>query len=329
MTLQKVARLAGVSVSTASKALTNSKEVSAETKLLVQNAAEKLGYFNENKRRKLENRKTDCPTVGIICPEIISVYYSETVTRLCRKISERGGRASVFISEFDNACQSDILRRCVAENSIDGVISLDSGEENISSPSFLPTVYLCRAVGQNCVFNDYEKGISDAVFYLKERGHTALAFAGEPLTRSKQLCFEKALTVHSLACPPEFLFCEAGRFELSGKRAAEKILRLSERPTAVLCAYDEIAYGLISTLRGAGIRIPEDISVIGINDIPTSKYLDTPLTTLRHDDELLCEEALTLLFRQRKEPKSQTEPIAVPIACTLIERNTVARRIQA
>lgn len=324
MTLQKVARLAGVSVSTASKALTNSKDVSDETKRLVLSVAETLGYFSENKRRKLENRKTDNPTVGIICPEIISVYYSEIVTSLCRKITETGGKASVFISEFDNNRQSDILRRCVAESTIDGVLSLDS-EESVLLPSSLPTVYLTRTEKCDCVYNDYESGLSDIVSYLTDMGHRSVAFAGEPLTRAKEAYFLQALEAQCLDCPAEFVFCEKGRFELSGKRAAEKLLENPVRPTAVICAYDEIAYGLISTLRRAGVRVPENISVIGINDIPTSKYLDTPLTTLRHDVERLCDEALRLLLDRLKDPKAQRAPISIAIPCALVERSSVLK----
>ena len=322
MTLQKVARLAGVSVSTASKALTNSKDVSDETKHLVLSAAETLGYFNENKRRKLENRKTDCPTVGIICPEIISVYYSEIVTSLCRKISETGGKASVFISEFDNDRQSDILRRCVAESAIDGVLSLDS-EESVLLPNSLPTVYLTRAEKCDCVYNDYESGLSDAVSYLVGMGHRAVAFAGEPLTRAKEAFFRQALGAQGLDCPSEFVFCEEGRFELSGKLAAEKLL-FGIR-ALIGASYDTHAPAsrLISTLRGAGVRVPEDISVIGINDIPTSKYLDTPLTTLRHDAERLCDEALRLLFDRLKDPKAQRAPVSIAIPCALVERSSV------
>lgn len=327
MTLQKVAKLAGVSVSTASKALTNSKEVSAETRLLVQNAAEKLGYYNENKRRRLENRNTDMPTVGIICPEIVSVYYSEIVTLLCRKITERGGSASVYISEFDNENQTDILRRCMAESAIDAVLSLD-GENSATQASFssLPTVYLVRTSDCDCVYNDYENAFFDALSYLKNKGHRRLAFVGEPLTRSKKQNFVSALTRLELPVNEEFLFTEAGRFELSGKKAAEKMLALAPnaRPSAVLCAYDEIAYGLINTLRVGGVRIPEDISVIGVNDIAMSKYLQTPLTTVRHDAERLCDEALALLFRQLKNPSVRKNPTQIPIACRLIERDSTA-----
>lgn len=323
MTLQKIAKYAGVSVSTASKALSNSRDVSAETKALVLQAAEKLGYYNENKRRKLENRRVDSPTVGIICPEIISVYYSGIVTCLCRKISEKGGKASVFISEFDGDCQRAILHRCMAESSIDGVISLENPRDIDEKQFSMPLVFLSHAPYGDCVYSDMEGGLSQAVSYLLSMGHRQIGFVGEPLTYSKQDAFCRAMKRLTGSVSSDFLFCEEGRFEQSGKLAAEKIAGSCHRPTALIAAYDEVAYGLIATLRERGIRVPEDISVIGINDIPTSKFLDTPLTTLQNDTEEICCRALELLYLQMKEPNHPRERQCEALPCRLICRSTV------
>ncbi|MBE6571202.1 MAG: LacI family transcriptional regulator [Ruminococcaceae bacterium] len=325
MTLQKVAKLAGVSVSTASKALSDSKEVSGETKALVMKAAEELGYFTKVKKRRFENRRHSSSVIGIICPEIISVHYSELVTALCRKIDEMGGKVSVFISEFDTKKLKSIFDRCVSENEIDGILCLEGGEmpfETLDYP--IPVVYLSNC-GRYSVHTDMRDGIYKAVAHFVEMGHKKIGFAGEPLTVIKQEWFKQAMEDMTGSFDEKLIFCEEGRFEQSGHAAGMRIVGLEkkDRPTAILCAYDEIAYGLMRVLRENFLRIPDDISVIGINDIPTSRFLDTPLTSVRNDTEKIVEKAMEMLLLQLSGEKTGEMHLAVP--CELAVRSSVAK----
>ncbi len=325
MTLQKVAKLAGVSVSTASKALSDSKDVSEETKLLVRKAAEELGYFSTVKKRRFENRRHSSMTVGIICPEIISIHYSETVTALCRKIDELGGKASVFITEFDKEKLKNIFERCVSEREIDAVICLDgvSPEQLPSIP--MPVVFTGSSNQHFSVSSDMYDGIYKALKHFFEMGHKNIAFAGEPLTLKKQEHFMQAMTAILGGFDEKLVFCEEGRFEASGHAAGVRLCALAEsdRPTAVLCAYDEIAYGLMRTLRENSLRVPEDISVIGINDIPTSRFLETPLTSVRNNTGEIVEKTMEMLLSQLSGNQDKIAHISV--ACELAVRKSVAK----
>lgn len=326
MTLQKVAKLAGVSVSTASKALSDSKDVSEETKMLVHKAAEELGYFSTVKKRRFENRRHSSLTVGIVCPEIISVHYSETVTAFCRRIDETGGKASVFISEFDDEKLKSIFDRCVSENDIDAIVCLEGNVNNEALRNFpIPVVFIRRGGGRCSVNSDMYDGVCKAVRHFADMGHKRIAFAGEPLTLKKQKLFEKAMSEIIGACDKRLVFCEDGRFEATGHAAGERILSLckKDRPTAVLCAYDEVAYGLMRILRENSVRIPEDISVIGINDIPTSRFLDTPLTSVRHNTETIVEKAMEMLLSQLSGVLPEETHINLP--CELVVRSSVAK----
>ncbi len=325
MTLQKVAKLAGVSVSTASKAISDSKEVSDETKQLVKKAAEELGYFSTVKKRRFENRRHSSMTVGIICPEIISIHYSETVTALCRKIDELGGKASVFITEFDKEKLKNIFERCVSEREIDAIICLE-GATSGQLPSIpIPVVFIGVNNGHYSVNSDIFDGIYKAVKHLFEMGHKKIAYAGEPLTLKKQEYFMQAMTDILGGFDEKLLFCEKGRFESSGHAAGVRICALdeSDRPTAVLCAYDEIAYGLMRTLRQNSLRVPEDISIIGINDIPTSRFLETPLTSVRNNTGAIVEKAMEMLLFQLSGNGEKMTSVAVP--CELAIRESVAK----
>lgn len=330
MTLQKVAKRAGVSVSTASKALSDAKDVNEETRKLVKTAAEELGYFSGVKKRRLENRTLKAPLVGIICPEIISVHYSETVTALCRKIYEHGGKASIFITEFDPQKQKSVLERCITEKEIDAVISLDSCHDFSVGEYPLPLVYLTNTDKGCCVYSDIYGGIEKAAAHLFSLGHTRIGFVGEPLTKIKEQYFRSAVSKLSGAeADYSMIFCEDGRFETIGNLAAEKIAAMPKalRPTAIIAAYDEVAYGLMYTLRRRSIGVPDEISLIGINDLPTSRFLETPLTSVVNNTDKIADEALNILFSllsQKVRDTSETDFKKVPVECSLSVRESTA-----
>lgn len=299
MTLQQVAKKACVSVSTASKALSDGKDVSEETKRRVLNAAKELGYFHESKKRQFENRRHTTFSAAIICPEIISVHYSQVVSAVCHRVYAHGGKASIFITGFDGEKVDEMIDRCVREKEIDAVICLETGGTyREKRPLPMPIVYLVKMDDACCVYPDFAGGIDKAVAALKEMGHQAIGFVGEPLTKRKEAAFRAAMLRHIGAIREDLIFCEEGRFERSGSAAAEKIVKKEavDRPTAVIAAYDEIAYGLMHTLRTCGLHVPEDLSVVGMNDIPTSRFLEIPLTSLRPPTDFLADYAVELLL---------------------------------
>ena len=325
VTLQKVAKLARVSVSTASKALSDSKEVSEKTKALVKKAAEELGYFSTVKKRRFESKRHSSLAVGIICPEIISIHYSKTVTALCQKIDECGGKASVFITEFDKEKLKNIFERCILEKDIDAIICLEGRFPDRLQSVPIPVVFVSGGNADYSVGSDMSDGITRAVEYFVGMGHKRIAFAGEPLTLIKQEHFKNAMQRLAGGFDEKLLFCEEGRFEASGDAAGLRICALDEkdRPTAVLCAYDEIAYGLMRTLRENSFKIPKDISVIGINDIPTSRFLGTPLTSVRNDTERIVGKAMEMLLSQLSEAPAPKENVLIP--CELVIRGSVTK----
>ena len=323
MTLEKVAKKAGVSVSTASKALSGGKDISEETKTLVRRAAEELGYFAKMKKRRYENRSHSSVAVGIICPEIISIHYSETVTSLCRMIEESGGKASIFITDFNKEKLKTVFDRCVAEREIDAVISLDGVYDGDLSDIPIPVISTSRVDVGYSVSADLHDGIFKAVSYFLEMGHTKIGFAGEPLTVGKEEFFRKVMNDLTGSVCERYIFCGEGRFEESGHNAALSFLKLdkTDRPTAILCAYDEIAYGFMRKVRENSLSIPDDVSVIGINDIPTSRFLDTPLTSVSCNNDARCEKIYEMLNALLSA--GEYLPCKVLVPCDIVKRNSV------
>lgn len=122
MTLKKLAELAHVSPSTASKALANSREVSEETVRHVRQVARESGYLRQCKERRLSYRKPSAPTIAVICPEIISVYYSAIATCLSRLAESHGGTSAVYLSGFEPERQSALLEDLAVKPGVDAAV---------------------------------------------------------------------------------------------------------------------------------------------------------------------------------------------------------------
>ena len=310
MTLKEVAKAAHVSVSTASKAITGSKDVSEKTRCMVLDTARKLGYFADKKRVKQGNKSKKRFTVAIICPEVISIHYAEKVTEFTDCIEKMGGECRIYICGFNKERRLAVIEECDKDDRIDGIICL-SGDEVTNTT---PIIYLDVLAYQ--IIRNISRGIRKAVEHLQELGHKKIGFAGEQNTYGREASFLDAVEDRS------YVFRSDARFEECGRLAAEHYIRNS-MPTAVICAYDEIAFGLIKRFSEAGIRVPEDVSVVGINDIRSAPYCCGGLTTLRAS---FNREPMELL-EELKKAIDKSRHVAIPFRfeSELIVRNTTAQ----
>lgn len=282
MTLKKVAALANVSVSTASKALKNSFDVSEETRRRVLAAAEECGYFGEKKRVASENRKSSELMVAVVCPEVISPYYSAIIESITAAANKLSYNVVIYNASFDRSRYEKILLSCFDNPRIDAVINLSSygtDFQNNGTPHI--SFYNSRSLGSTIITN-YEDGYKLIKSTMKCWKN--VAFASESLTQSKA---DNFLSVF----PDAEIIVGDGRFEDAGRSVAEKLLE-NPLPDAVVCAYDEIAFGLIDTLKKNGISIPSDIEVVGINNVATSKWAFGGVSTLTHNLDEIFDQVL-------------------------------------
>ena len=315
MTLQKLAELAHVSVSTASKAFSGSPDISEKTKQLVIKTAKKYNCF-EQFDKGIYHKKI----IAVICPELRGGYYSEYVTELERRIREMGSTMALSISHFDSGNANELFLYHSQYQKTDGIILIGSPDE-IKNPNNFPAVALSHTAEENwlSVQNDLYPPIREAIFHLTSMGHKDIVFLGELKTEGKQKYYEQAMEEAGLT--PRSVVTDA-RFEQCGYLGMSSLL--SSLPTAVITAYDSVAIGAIHLLQSKGIRIPEEISVIGMDNISVTPYLSNPLTTISSCIPETCDKLLELLLK-KMDQKHFTSNESIIIPGTLIHRSSVCK----
>ena len=284
-TLKKIAKIANCSVSTVSRAINNCHDVSEQTRARVLKIAKEQGYFQAKKFTKTENRKKNHFNIAIVCPEIESSYYSRTLVYITKEISRLNASSVIYDYSFDNPELKKLLDMCQNEMDIDAIICLGKNNDK-TLESNIPLIFADENERYTSVLFDVSNGIR-SVFEDAERSNfKSVCFIGETLTKERERNFMRvANDFPSLSC---YNYSSMFRFEQAGQDGGKFLLQ-GELPNVVVCAYDEIALGLIEELSKSGVKVPDDLRVIGINNIPTSKYCFGGLSTIAFDIEKISE----------------------------------------
>ena len=321
ITLQKIAKMANVSVSTASKALRYSKEVHEETAELVRAIAKENGYFLRKKVVSRQNRTNQALKIAILSPEIISVHYAGMISKLWEHLTAAGMQVRIFISHFNHERTEEILKRCLEDNDIAGVVSFFTGDEKVDLG--FPIVMMGESNMYSCVRFGLDRGIDEAIGVLKEKGHTRIIFFGELLTKRKGEFFIAGLRKHELPFDEDSICVSDKRFEDAGYDLMDRLISSGKPlPTAVLCAYDEIALGAMKRMNEEGLSCPNDISLIGINDIPMAQYSTPSLSTIRFDEAACCQ-AVTKLLTDALFSEEEQDRVVIQAPYTMVWRDSV------
>lgn len=296
MTHKKIAELANVSVSTVSKALSGSKEISEELTEKIRKIALETGYFKEKNKKKIEYMKNKPTVVAVVCPEIISIYYSDMITSIKSEVEKMGGLVAVYVYDFSDEKLEKIMNTLSLSKEIDGIITFSNAKFAVR-PN-IPVVGINEAQVGWCdtVYSDTKGIFETVVSHLKSLNHTKIAFVGEKNTISKEKAFLCAMKKYGLYADEKNIYNISERFEKIGEGAAEKIVEDNIPFTAYVTAYDEVAIGLIHGFLKHNIRVPDDVSVVGLNDIPHSAYTSPPLTTVKIDFSEQCSFAVKVLY---------------------------------
>lgn len=318
MTMTEIANLAGVSVSTVSKAFSGSSEIGEATRNKIFNVAKQNDCYS--KYVKIFKYKY---VVAVIFPEFQSGYYTQQLAYFSEELKKRNTLMLSAEDNFDADERKELVSYFSFGAKVDGIIMYGNIDADYNYDT--PIITLGSTNLFNSVQMSYENAVYDAIKHLKENEHRKIAYIGEPLTRSYLDCFKKAMTKYNIPIKDEYIVNTVDtRFEFAGYEAMNKLLDLEDRPTAVIAAYDYIAFGVIKSIREHGLSIPEDISVIGRDDVKECDYLDIPLTTISPYSKDLCEIITDELF-DKIESRNNQPTKTVKVSAQLLKRSTVAK----
>lgn len=286
-TITDVALKANVSITTVSRVVNNSShKVHPATRERVQQVVQELDFRPNALAKGLPTKKT--LTIGIIIPDISNPYYSEIV-RGIQNVADKAGY-SVTLQNTDGK-QEGIIRSIylLRDKSADGVIfsgGIIAGYETLSILRELKerVVVIGRhQVDFPAVMVDNMGGASHAAQHLIGLGHTKIAFIGgsdgSTTSEDRLAGYRNALAQNGFPYD-EKLVTQGSWNPRSGYLMAKMLLRAKNRPTAIVCANDQMAFGAIKAAKEARLAVPDDLAVVGFDNIPLSSYFDPPLTTV-------------------------------------------------
>lgn len=287
--LSDVAALAGVSLGSASRALSNPDAVRAATLAKVRTAAERLGYVPHLAARALASGRSR--TLGLLAPTFANPIYAAFIQAAQRAADARGLLLLMTADDYDRERGLEHVQRLI-ERSVDGVILIGADHDPAVFKALerhgMPRVFAWsydEARGRGCVGVSNGRAVWAVVRHLVDLGHRRFAvLSGDPRhnerARSRVEGVRAALTTAGLALDDEaVVVCPLSIG--AGREGMARVLALASRPTAVICGTDLLAAGALAEAAARGLQIPEQMSVTGFDDVDFAGLLTPPLTTVR------------------------------------------------
>ena len=332
VTIREVAREAGVSVATVSRVLNGSGPASAETTRRIREVAQRLRYTPNEAARSLIRSRTQ--TIGVLLPDLHGAFFSEVI----RGVDQRARQAGfhLLVSSFHDDPREMGAAIHAMRGRVDGLIVMAPDVATRTLVAELSTELVCVLVNPpstdsgrySVVRIDNVRGARDVVRHLVALGRRRIALIGGEErnhdARERRRGYRAALRAARL--PVDAALEATGDFtEPSGYAAAEALLHQSKRPDAIFAANDAMAVGALSALRDAGLRVPEDVALVGFDDIPIARYLTPPLTSVHVDMEALGRRATELVLdaiavsSDKRHPSRRREEV---VPTTLVVRSS-------
>ncbi len=285
MTLSKIAKLANVSVSTASKAFSGSTEVNEETRQMIFRVAKEQGCF-----KKFYNAKYQKLVIAVIAPEFRSVYYARYLSYIQQWLKKENCELCVSSTDFSPRKEKDLLEYYYKNADVDGIILIDAENEEFEKYE-IPMVCVNFEKGSEDVCSvrkNARPALEKSILYLLEKGVRSIGFIGEELTEGKLRLFREILLQNGVTPEDDLIITTKGRFSEGGYQAMEALFAKKKLPRAIICGYDYMAIGAIRCIYDHGLSVPEDIAVLGMDDIVEAKYLNPPLASISMCTEEIC-----------------------------------------
>lgn len=286
MNIKEVAKRAKVSTATVSRTINNSSKVKPSTAARVRKVIEELNFYPNTHARTLVSGRSHI--VGLIISDITNPFFPELVKSFEDQAVQRDKEVIIGNTDYSPKRMAGCIRRML-ERKVDGVAVMTSEGDPAMMMELtrrnIPTVFMDTGKpGPHCanIRIDYAQGIHEALNHLYALNHRRIAFIPGPMNlksvRIRHDAFLAGLKTHGLGDHP---MIEKGNHRIEGGAIAmSHLLKASPRPTAVIASNDLTAIGALGAILDAGLRVPEDISLIGFDDISFAHLTQPPLTTV-------------------------------------------------
>jgi DNA-binding LacI/PurR family transcriptional regulator len=310
MKIRDIANLAGVSTATVSHVINSTRFVSEEVKQKVLEVIEHNGYTPNAHARNLASRQSR--TFGLILSDLSNPFFPDLVKSIQECAITKGYDVMMANTNYDQQRTLVSVQRML-EQRVSGVAVMTSEMDAslIGRMAEREVAMVFLDVGKigpyvNNIAVNYEKGIREGVEHLLELGHRRIAYISGPhalkSAQRRRLAFTKAMTKYGSSLHTQPSIYEGDFKATGGQQAVTEILRQKTRPTAIVAANDLMAMGALRELRKEGLRVPEDISVIGFDDIVFAALTDPQLTTIALPREEIGRAAVEALLNTIKQP---------------------------
>ncbi len=286
-TIYEVSKLAGVSLATVSRVMNNSGKVTDKTRQKVLAAIAELGYRPNALAQSLASKRSN--SVGILIPELYGPFFGIMLSNIEKELRSAGKRVVITAGHSDEKKERDCIEFLLGSSCDALILHVYSVPDHFLiglNGGPVPIILLNRYIPEmadRCISLDNEHGGYIAAKCLLERGHTQIAYISGPHWKVDSF---KRLTGHKRALAEfgieidERLTFEGDYEEASGRQAMKHFLQLGIPFTGVVCANDEMAAGALDTGRTQGLMVPDDISVIGYDNVDFTNYLNPKLSSI-------------------------------------------------
>ena len=328
VTSHDVARLAGVSQTTVSRVLNGSEKVRGGTRERVLAAAEQLNYVPSAAAQSMRTRKTGA--IGVIASDITNPFFPTLLDALSRQTHRHGFEMILWNHDDDGAAESVI--ESVSRGLVDGVCvaSAAAGTTDVEMLRRIrvPLVFANRrieGIAVDCVTSDNAGAARQAASYLAGAGRRNIAAIFGPRNIStgpeRESAFVERLAAEGISIPEHWKRRGSSSFE-TGYAAIQEILGSGDMPDTIYCNSDLIAFGAINAMHKRGVRVPEDVWIMGVDGLPMSGWEVFDLTTVGQPIEEMAERSVELLVDRING--ADADPVSISLPTQLIVRGSTA-----
>ncbi len=316
VTIKDIARIAAVSHSTVSRALHASPLVGDRTAERIRKIALEAGYLPSAAARSLKTNRTQA--LGVILSSLDDPFFGEILQGI-EEVAQNSGYSLFIAASQREPDRENKIVQAMREHRVDGVIicssSFSSTQSSQLSQFGIPIVVVNNQSAEDyrySIYHDDVDGSRQVTRHLIALGHHRIAYLGNSssgrTTLDRLTGFKQEMAAAGLPLTPGFVHEVPGGGPEEGLAGARHFLALSERPSAIVCYNDMMAVGALHGLQAAGIRVPQDTSITGFDNIVFSAFTNPPLTTFDQPKRFIGQEAARLVLELLSTPSSVGQP---------------------